>query len=527
MQLRKLCTLMIAFTSLSATLHAQVNPKERLWQTLKAIQGNYVDSLTDNQLVEAAIAGMMGKLDPHSRYFSRQDSEEMQESMKGKFAGIGIQYMMENDSLYITQIIEGGPAAKAGLQAGDRILRIDSVAVTGSDQTNYTVMKKIRGQKGSALSLEILRKYTGAILKKELVRDFVADHSVKAAYMVNATTGYIALRIFNETSRQEMDKALIALKKQGMQNLVLDLQGNGGGYVQSAIGVADEFLQKDQLVFYSEGRDKGRDYYYSGGFGQFPEGKLVVLIDQSTASASEILTGALQDWDRAVIVGRRSFGKGLMQRPIPVFDGSVLELTGARYYTPSGRSIQKPYKGAQYEDNALTRLQSGELLNGKIFHFPDSLKYKTLVNKRTVFGGGGIMPDLYVPIDTVELSNGFQVLAASGLINKFSFEYLDANRAQLLENYKDFPSFHQQFTVPAGLLQQLTGAAAKAGIALPESIKERILALLSLEIKGQLASQLYAGTQFYLQVMNIGNASLNAALRLLEQSSQYNKFLKP
>jgi carboxyl-terminal processing protease len=324
-----------------------------------------------------------------------------------------------------------------------------------------------------------------------------------------------------------MDKALIALKKQGMQNLVLDLQGNGGGYVQSAIGVADEFLQKDQLVFYSEGRDKGRDYYYSGGFGQFPEGKLVVLIDQSTASASEILTGALQDWDRAVIVGRRSFGKGLMQRPVPVFDGSVLELTGARYYTPSGRSIQKPYKGAQYEDNALTRLQSGELLNGKVFHFPDSLKYKTLVNKRTVFGGGGIMPDLYVPIDTIELSSGFQDLAASGLINKFSFEYLDANRAQLLESYKDFPSFNKQFTVQAALLQQVISAAAKAGIALPDANKERLLALLSLEIKGQLASQLYAGSQFYLQVVNTGNASLNAALRLLEKSSQYNKFLKP
>lgn len=527
MQLKKLCALMIAVTGLSATIHAQVNPKERLWQTLKAIQGNYVDSLTDDQLVEAAIEGMMSKLDPHSRYFSKQGSEEMHESMKGKFAGIGIQYMMENDSLYITQIIEGGPAAKAGLQAGDRILRIDSQAVSGSDQTNYSVMKKIRGQKGSALSLEVLRKYTGAILKTELVRDFVADHSVKAAYMLNATTGYIALRIFNETTRQEIDKALIALKKQGMRQLVLDLQGNGGGYVQSAIGVADEFLQKDQLVFYSEGRDKGRDYYYAGGFGQFPEGKLVVLIDQSTASASEILTGALQDWDRAVIVGRRSFGKGLMQRPVPVFDGSVLELTGARYFTPSGRSIQKPYKGAQYADNAFTRLQSGELLNGKVFHFPDSLKYKTLVNKRTVFGGGGIMPDIYVPIDTVEFSSWFQDLAASGLINKFSFEYLDAHRSQLLDTYKDFPSFYKQYTVPASLLQQISSAAAKAGSVLPVASKEKLLSLLSLEIKGQLASQLYTGNQYYLQVINSDNASLKAALRLLEPSSQYTKFLKP
>lgn len=527
MQFRRYWSLMLAVAMLPCAMQAQVNPKERLWQTLKAIQGNYVDSLTDNQLVEAAIAGMMSRLDPHSRYFSKQDSEEMHESMKGRFAGIGIQYMMENDSLYITQIIEGGPAEKAGLQAGDRILRIDSQAVTGSGQTNYTVMKKIRGQKGSALSLEVLRKYTGSVLKKELVRDFVADHSVKAAYMLDAKTGYINLRIFNETTRQEIDKALITLKKEGMQNLVLDLQGNGGGYVQSAIGVADEFLQKDQLVFYSEGRDKGRDYYYTGGFGQFQEGKLVVLIDQSTASASEILTGALQDWDRAVIVGRRSFGKGLMQRPVPVFDGSVLELTGARYYTPSGRSIQKPYKGSKYEDNALTRWQSGELADGKVFHFPDSLKYKTLVNKRTVFGGGGIMPDVYVPIDTAEFNGWLQDIAASGLTSKFTFEYLDANRGSLLDIYKDFASFKKQYTVPASLVQKIREAAEKNGLQLTAADKERVLSLLSLDIKAQLASQLYSGKDHYLQVMNTSNASLKEALRILEQTTQFTKFLKP
>lgn len=527
MQLKKWGALLLAVSGLAGSLHAQVNPKEKLWQTLKAIQGNYVDSLTDDQLVEAAITGMMNRLDPHSRYFSKQESSEMNESMQGKFAGIGIQYMMENDSLYITQIMEGGPAEKAGLQAGDRILRIDSLAVTGNGQTNYSVMKKIRGKKGSALSLEILRKYTGAVLKKELVRDFVADRSVKAEYMLDAKTGYINLRIFNSTTRQEMDKALIALKKQGMKNLVLDLQGNGGGYVQSAIGVADEFLQKDQLVFYSEGRDKGRDYYYSGGFGQFPEGKLVVLIDQSTASASEILTGALQDWDRALVIGRRSFGKGLMQRPVPVFDGSVLELTGARYFTPSGRSIQKPYKGSQYEDNAQTRLQSGELLNGKVFHFPDSLRYKTLLNKRTVFGGGGIMPDVYVPIDTVEFSGWLQDLSASGLASKYSFEYLDANRGQLLEQYKDFASYNKQFTVPSSLLQQIETAAKKAGIAEPAANKQRLQSLLALDLKAQLASQLYSGNNYYLQVMNTDNASLKEALRLIEQSTQYSKLLKP
>lgn len=527
MEKRRICSLVMALLCFSGVLQAQVNPKERLWQTLKAIQENYVDSLSDTQLVEAAIAGMMKVLDPHSRYFSKQESQEMQEFMKGQFAGIGIQYMMENDSLFVTQVMEGSPASKAGLQAGDRILRIDSQAVTGSGQTNYSVMKKIRGQKGSPLSLEILRKYTGSVMTKELVRDFVADRSLKTAYMLDKKTGYIAIRIFNETTRQEMDRALIALKKQGMQNLVLDLQGNGGGYVQSAIGVADEFLQKDQLVFYSEPRDKGRDYYYSGGFGQFPEGKLVVLIDQSTASASEILTGALQDWDRAVIIGRRSFGKGLMQRPVPVFDGSVLELTGARYYTPSGRSIQKPYKGAVYEDDPQTRLASGELTNGNIFHFPDSLKFRTLVNKRTVYGGGGIMPDIYVPFDTLELNSWLQQITASGLAARSGFNYLDANRTRLLETYKDFDSFNKQYVVPDSLLQLIIAAGEKAGIKLPAPNRDRILQMFALELKAQLASQLYAGSDHYLQVMNAGNASLKEALRILEQSSQFSKILKP
>jgi carboxyl-terminal processing protease len=527
MAMKRMVTATVVMVSLAGTLKAQVNPKEKLWQTLKAIQENYVDSLSEERLVEAAIGGMMKELDPHSRYYSQQESQEEQEAMKGRFAGIGIQFLMEHDSVYITQVIAGGPAEKAGLLAGDRILLVNGESVTGSQQTNYMVMKKIRGQKGTPVSLEVFRKNAPAPFKKELVRDFVADHSVRAAYMLNDKTGYISLRIFNETTRVEIDKALLALKKQGMQNLVLDLQGNGGGYVQSAIGVADEFLPKNRLVFYSMGRDKGKDYYYTGGFGQFPEGRLAVLIDQSTASASEILTGALQDWDRAVVIGRRSFGKGLMQRPVPVFDGSVLELTGARYYTPSGRSIQKPYHGAKYEDNAQTRLASGELLNASAFHFPDSLKYTTQLNKRSVYGGGGIMPDVYIPIDTVEYNGWLQDVAAAGIQAKYTFSYLDDQRSSLLKTYPDFKAFNQHFTVPASLLQELLSASEKAGMLLQPGNKDRTLQLLALDIKGQLASQLYGGSDLYLQVLNTDNASLREALRILAQSSLYTKYLKP
>ncbi len=525
MLLKRYSIITMAFIGLSFPLKAQVNPKEKLWQALKGIQENYVDSLTDERLVNAAIAGMLRELDPHSRYYAKDDAVQMRESMKGNFAGIGIQFITEKDSVYITQVINDGPAEKAGLMAGDRILSIDGKPVAGV--TSYDIMKSIRGQKGTPLSLVVLRKSTGNSLTKEIVRDVVADKSVSTAYMVNDKVGYISLRIFNETTRAEIDKAIKMLKSQGMQSLILDLQGNGGGYVEAAIGVADEFLQKDQLVFYSMPRDKGKDYYYTGGFGSFTEGKLVVLIDQSTASASEILTGALQDWDRAVIVGRRSFGKGLMQRPVPLFDGSILELTGARYYTPSGRSIQKPYHGDKYDDNAQTRLASGELLDANVIHFPDSLKYTTLVNKRTVYGGGGIMPDRYIPIDTVEYNSWLQYISQFGLITKPTFDYLDSNRAKLMASYQDFNAFNKEYTVPASLIQQVVTDAEKAGLPLHTGSKDRTINLLSLEMKAHIASQLFANNDYYLRVLNSSNASFREALQLLEQPALYNQQLKP
>ena len=516
-------TLGLACTAFS--LKAQVNPKEKLWQTLKAIQDNYVDSLSDDALVDAAIAGMMNQLDPHSRYFSGQQASQMQQAMSGRYAGIGIEFMVEKDTVYVTQIINGGPADKAGLLSGDRILAIDQTPVTGF--SNFEVMKKIRGDKGKPINLLVHRKGNNDDITKTITRDFIVDRSIRTAYMVNDSIGYIALRIFSETTRNEMDKALIDLKARGMKSLILDLQSNGGGYVQAAIGIADEFLPKDKLVFYSVGRDKGKDYYYTGGFGQFMNGNLIVLIDQYTASASEILTGALQDWDRAVIVGRRSFGKGLMQRPVPVFDGSVLELTGARYYTPSGRSIQKPYHGSTYDDNVYTRLASGELTDVSRVHFPDSLKSITLVAKRTVYGGGGIMPDRFIPLDTVEYSGWLQHLSEHQISSKPTFDYLDSNRTSLLTTYHDFASFNKDYQVPAYLVQQVVSAADAAGFPLQEAGKDRMLSLLSLDLKGMLASQLFTGSDYYLQVLNTDNASFKAALQLLKQPDGVKGLLAP
>lgn len=521
----KKALLLSALTAVTVTAGAQMNPKEKMAAALKAIQENYVDSIPDEKLADAAVIGMLKQLDPHSRYFSREDALQMRQGMSGSFYGIGIQFLIQRDTVFVTQVFADGPAALKGLMVGDRIISVDTIDVTGKQLSNMDVLLKLRGKKGEPVSLKISRKSLSEPFAVEIIRGSIPDRSVKAAYMVNDKTGYLALRIFNQTTRNEVDKALIQLKSEGMQNLILDLQGNGGGYVESAIGVADEFLQKNQLVFYSVGQDKVRNYNYTGGFGQFMSGKLVVLIDQNTASASEILSGALQDWDRAVLVGRRTFGKGLMQKPVPLPDGSVLELTGARYYTPSGRSIQKPYHGNEYEESTESRISSGELYNENVLHFPDSLKYTTLTSKRTVYGGGGIMPDKFIPIDTLEFSPWLGELSRGGWINKAVFDYVDTSRTTLQKQWPDFKAFQRGFVLPGSVLDQLTVNAQKAGVSMPQAGAARLRELLALEIKAQVASQLYSNNDFYIQVLNSDNKSFKAALEIIDDSRSYSSVL--
>ncbi len=503
---------------------AQVNPKEKFASALKAIEAHYVDPTDDEQLTDAAIRAMIKELDPHSQYMSRKEAEAMSQAMSGNYAGIGIQYLMQNDSLFITQIVPEGPAEKAGLRAGDRIIAIDGQKLAGNGLSNLDIMKKIRGEKGQNISLTLVRRSSPNPLTVALTRGTIPDKAIRSYYMVDKSIGYISLGIFNSTTRYELDQALNALKAQGMKSLILDLQGNGGGYVQAAIAAADEFLSQEKLVFYSVPRDGGKDYYYTGGQGQFMAGPMVVLIDQATASSSEILTGALQDWDRAVVIGQRSFGKGLMQKPVKLLDGSVLQLTGARYFTPAGRSIQKPYHGHAYEDNLKTRLKSGELTNAQNIHFPDSLKYRTLVGKRTVYGGGGIMPDVFVPIDTLEFSPYLQQLLGSGMIGQIAFEYMDQNRATLQKKYTDFQTYEKDFQVPAELMERLT----KTGI-MPsgnESTQLRLKTLVQLHLKAQIASQLFNSNKYYQRTLNSENGSYLRAIAILKKPKQYEQYLQ-
>ncbi|WP_437918107.1 S41 family peptidase [Sphingobacterium sp. LRF_L2] len=524
---RKGAGLLVSMVALSLSLQAQMNPKYKFEEALKLIQENYVDQVNEEHLVDAAIKAMIADLDPHSRYTSREEAEAMREAMSGSFAGIGIQFLKNNDSTFVTIVNPDGPAMRAGIRVGDQIVRIDGESISGESWGNKEVMLKLRGEKDVPVLLGIKSPGTNAVKDISIVRENILEKSVRESYMVDHEIGYIALSIFNRTTRAEIDNAIKKLKELGMKKLILDLQSNGGGYVESAIGVADEFLPKERVVFYSVPNEGGKDYYFTGGFGQFYEGELVVLIDESTASSSEIVTGALQDWDRAVIVGRRSFGKGLMQKPVPLSDGSEMQLTGARYYTPSGRSIQKPYsKGREdYFEDFNRRMESKELLEEGHVQFPDSLKYNTLSTKRVVYGGGGIMPDRFVPIDTNEYSAWMSELMNHGIVSKGGFEFVQQNRAALLKAYADFDTFNSRFKVPVEVHKQLVAYARNLSVQVPTEEHTSAHTAIDVELKAQIASLLYTGADYRARIRNEANASFAEALSVLRDEKRYKKLL--
>lgn len=507
--------------------NAQVSPQDKLKAAINAIKKNYIDSLSDQTLVDAAIKGIFAELDPHSKYFSKAEAKAMTSAMRGSFVGIGIEYMMQNDTVYLTQILPDGPAERAGLVPGDRLLKINNEQVAGTKKTYMNILNAIRGENKTVVNLQIYRPVAKKNLEFNITRGPVVDHSVTAAYMLDDhKTGYIAIRIFSQSTRNEIENSLKKLKNEGMQQLILDLQGNGGGYVRAALGVADEFLKRDQLVYYVMTQDKGKDYYYASQSGSSWGGKLAVLIDQNTASASEILSGALQDWDRGVIVGRRSFGKGLTQQPIALPDSSVLELTSGRLYTPAGRSLQKPYKGVNYQADMSNRYTSGELFREMNQPKPDSLKFKTLVNKRTIYGGGGITPDKFVPLDTLQEASWLRSVASAGFVTEASWKISDTQRQQIKNTYPNVELFAANYKVPKNVIGEIVKAAEMKGFKPLKAYRKQLLDLLALEIKGQVANQVYLGRENYLRIINTENNNIKEAQKILDNTQLYDSYLQ-
>ncbi len=489
------------------SLVAQEDPATtgKLSALLYHIERMYVDEVDKKKLVDAAVVRMLEELDPHSTYIPKEELEEVNEPLKGNFEGVGIQFNIIRDTIYVVDAIAGGPSERLGIRAGDRLIDIDGEPSAGVGFKNSDVMKRLRGKKGTKVQVSILRKGDSKLLDFTITRDKIPIYSVEASYMATPTVGYIKVSRFSATTMKEFREKLIGLKAAGMQHLILDLQGNGGGYLRTAIEMSDEFLGDRKLVVYTEGRNAPREDTYATRDGLFEKGKLVVLVDEGSASASEIVSGAVQDWDRGLIVGRRSFGKGLVQRPVMLPDGSAVRLTVSRYYTPSGRSIQKSYQeGVEaYQREKGERWASGELTNPDSIHAADTMRYYTM-NKRVVYGGGGIMPDVFVPIDTTLSSAYFSQLVRRGVLNTFALNHVDRNRTALLADYPDPQTFGTQYAVSQELMNELVAEAEAEGIAPDQEGLDRSRSLIELRLKALVARDLW-DTSAYWQVINAEN----------------------
>lgn len=495
-------------------------------KVLSLVKTFYVDSVNQDKLLEDAIVGMLKELDPHSIYITKDEVEEMNEPLQGNFEGVGIQFNILNDTIVVVSPIAGGPSEKLGILAGDRIVTIEGKNVAGNGIKNKDVVEKLRGEKGTIVNVGIWRKGFKDNLDFAIVRDKIPIYSIDAAFMATPDAGYIKLNRFAATTMSEFNQAMDKLKKQGAKNLILDLQGNSGGYLNTAIELADNILGENKLIVYTEGISSPKQEYTSTSRGGFTEGKIIILVDEGSASASEIVSGAIQDWDRGLIIGRRTFGKGLVQRPFNLPDGSMIRLTIARYFTPTGRLIQKDYEGGynEYSKDIINRYNHGELSNADSIHFPDSLKFKTLVLKRNVYGGGGIMPDFFIPIDTTNYSAYYRDLVRKGILNKFILTYIDNNRKSLLAEYNDFSKFRDSYKVSDKLLDELTAFAEKEKLPLKPDEFNKSKEDIRTQVKAMLARDLWNTSEFY-EIMNIKNEAYLKAIEVMKNTAEYNKML--
>jgi len=437
---------------------------DKISDIIKFIRNDYVDSVNLNKIEEDAIDHILSELDPHSQYIPASEFDEVNEQLEGNFEGIGVQFRIEKDTVMVISPVAGGPSEKVGIKAGDRIVIVDGDTIAGKKITNNEVMKRLKGPRGTKVNVEIFRLKFKDLLDFTITRNVIPTYSLDIAYMVDDAVGYIKLNKFSATTYKEMTKALDDLNSQGMKKLILDLRNNTGGYLQAAIDISDEFLSDKKLIVYTEGNNRPRNYAYATSRGSFEEGELVVLIDEGSASASEIVAGAIQDNDRGTIVGRRSFGKGLVQEQLGLYDGSALRLTVARYYTPTGRCIQKPYtKGTEeYYKEFHDRFVNGEVLNSDSIHFDDSLKYTTPGGK-VVYGGGGIMPDVFIPAEAGEEYGYYNRLINKGVFYDFAFEYTDVRRDEL-SRYKNYKEYLNGFEIEEPLFSDFISFAVKNGV---------------------------------------------------------------
>ena len=497
---------MLLMTTISAMAQMKLNfgddsPLRKLQIAELAISNLYVDNVDEGKLVEDAIRGMLEKLDPHSSYSTPKEVKALNEPLSGSFEGIGVQFNMVEDTLLVIQPVTGGPSEKVGIVAGDRIVSVNDTAIAGVKMSKEDIMRRLRGPKGTKVMLGIVRRGIKDTLSFKVVRDKIPVKSIDAVYMIRPEVGYVRIGNFGATTHDEFCEALEKLTKQGMRNLILDLQGNGGGYLQAAVNIANEFLQKGDLIVYTEGRRMQRNEYKAKGNGKFLDGKIVVLIDEYSASAAEIVTGAIQDQDRGKVVGRRSFGKGLVQRPIDLPDGSMIRLTVSHYYTPAGRCIQKPYTKGDTKDYAMdvmNRLKHGELMSADSIHFADSLKCYTLREHRPVYGGGGIMPDYFVPLDTLAYTKFHRELSAKSYIINANLKYVDANRKALRKRWTSFEDFRRDFVFPKEEIDKMIADAAKDKIVPKDNAElEKTLPKLSMQLKALVARDLWDMSEYF------------------------------
>lgn len=492
----------------------------------RTIGAYYVDSVNNEEMVEEAIKSMLEDLDPHSVYMNAEEVKRMNEPLQGNFEGIGVQFNILDDTLMVVNPIPGGPSEKVGVLAGDRIIYIDDEMVAGIGITNEGVFDRLRGAKGTEVTIKVKRASKKQLIEFLITRDKIPIYSLDAAYMVNNDIGYIKLNRFSGTTHQEFVDALKSLQAVGMKSLILDLQGNGGGYLNASIEMADEFLPTNKMIVYTEGLNSPRQSFRSTKNGLFEESELVVLIDEASASASEIVAGAVQDWDRGLIIGRRSFGKGLVQRQFNLPDGSAMRLTTSKYYTPAGRLIQKPYENgrSEYRKEILDRINNGELLHKDSIHLPDSLKFRTLVKNRLVYGGGGIMPDIFIGVDTAAFTTYHRDIVAKGIMNRTVLNYVDKNRDNLAQGFTDFNDFNNGFEVTDDMLGELTTNAENAKITFDPEAFEKSKALMKLQFKALVARDIFDMGEYYHLINQTNNAFLKA-VEILQNKGAVNKTL--